>query len=633
MNKTEPTQGNGAESKIEAALTYASWGWRVLPVVPNGKVPATAHGVNDATTDPEQIKRWWGQNPNLNVGIACGSTSGIVVFDIDPRNGGDASWQQWLSDHGPMPDGAMALTAGGGQHYVAKHVDGIRSCKLADGIDLLADGRYFIVYPSTIEHRAYEWEASSDPLDVVAPSVIPVHWLPMLGQRKVVPTTNGDLIQGNRNDGLTSLAGAMRSFGMTEAEILAAISVANETRCEIPLPSSEIKQIARSVSRYEPDADVAASSAIGSEAADALLSESPTRDYFLTRATSFLGQPSPVPWIVKGWLPAYSTTMMYGESGVGKTFVALDMACCIASGIDWHGIRTKPGIVVYLAGEGNYGMRQRIASWCKRNNVNSLDNLLISNKAIDMDGPGAATQVIAAVRALTSEPVALVNIDTLNNHMSGDENSAKDSRAMINACNVVSMALSATTMLIHHLGHSNEAKQRARGSSAWRGALDASILVHGKSHEIIVSCTKQKDAPEPADLFGCLSPVDLGWQDEDGMPLPGAVFEMFAEGDLRIPQPKDDKLAEHKTNLERAWFVGGAEIMDQMPYISREAFKTFFLEQGIKANSVNQHLKSSARPGMIIRDLTDAEIIGKHDKGWLVKDTVLGSKLVLKVSP
>jgi hypothetical protein len=248
-----------------------------------------------------------------------------------------------------------------------------------------------------------------------------------------------------------------------------------------------------------------------------------------------------------------------------------------------------------------------------------------------MDGPGAATQVIAAVRALTSEPVALVNIDTLNNHMSGDENSAKDSRAMINACNVVSMALSATTMLIHHLGHSNEAKQRARGSSAWRGALDASILVHGKTHEIVVSCTKQKDAPEPADLFGCLSPVDLGWQDEDGMPLPGAVFEMFQEGDLRIPQPKADQLSGHKTNLERAWFVGGAEVVDEMPYVSREAFKTFLLEQGIKTNSVDQHLKSSARPGMIIRDLTDAEIINKYDKGWLVKDQGLAAKLMSKV--
>lgn len=620
-------------NKLEAALRYAEWGWAVLPVVPNGKIPATAHGVNDATTDPEQIKRWWAQNPNLNIGIACGSASGIVVFDIDPRNNGDQSWERWVSEHGQMPDGAMALTAGGGQHYLTLHADGVRSCKLADGIDLLSDGRYFLVYPSSIEDRAYEWEASSDPFDGVAPAKIPELWMPHLGRRKVVATTNGDLIQGNRNDGLTSLAGAMRSFGMTEAEILAAISVANETRCEIPLPSSEIKQIARSVSRYEPDGDVAASTAIGSEAAEALLAEPPTSDYFLTRATSFLGQPSPVPWIVKGWLPAYATTMMYGESGVGKTFVALDMACCIASGIDWHGIRTKPGIVVYLAGEGNYGMRQRIASWCKSKGVQSLDNLLISNKALDMDAPGAAAQVIAAVRALTSEPVALVNIDTLNNHMSGDENSAKDTRAMINACNIVSMALSATTMLIHHLGHNSEAKQRARGSSAWRGALDASILVHGKTNEITVSCTKQKDAPEPADRYGCLSPVDLGWQDEDGSPLPGAVFEMFQEGDLRIPTPKEDKLAEHKINLERAWFVGGAEVINNQPYIAREAFKKFLLEQGVKTTVVDQHLKASARTGMIVKDLTDAQIISKQDKGWVVLDRELGSKLILKVSP
>jgi len=54
-------------TKAEAALTYASWGWHVIPVVPNGKVPATQHGVKDATTDPEQITRWWAQNPDFNI--------------------------------------------------------------------------------------------------------------------------------------------------------------------------------------------------------------------------------------------------------------------------------------------------------------------------------------------------------------------------------------------------------------------------------------------------------------------------------------------------------------------------------------------------------------------------------------
>ena len=620
-------------NKIDAALAYASWGWHVLPVVPNGKTPATAHGVHDATTDAEQIKAWWTQNPNFNIGIAAGNKSGIVVFDIDPRNGGDTSWQGWIAEHGAPQDCAMALTAGGGQHYIAAYQPGVRSCKLREGIDLLSDGRYFVAHPSSVEGKSYEWEASSDPFDGVAPGAIPSAWTPHLTQRKT-SANSGELIQGNRNAGLTSLAGSMRNFGMSEAEILAAISIANETRCEIPLPSSEIAQIARSVARYEPDHDVAASTALGDEAAEAILSAyqaQQTSDYYLTRATSFLGQPAPLPWVIKGWLPAYGTCMIYGESGVGKTFVALDMACSIASAMMWQGIKTKPGIVVYLAGEGNYGMRQRIAAWCAKNGITQLDNLLISNKAIDLDSPGAAARIIAAVREMTGETVVLVIIDTLNNHMSGDENSAKDTRAMINACNIVSTALGATSMLVHHLGHSSESKQRARGSSAWRGALDASILVSGETNEIKISCTKMKDATEPAERYGWLEPVNLGWVDEDGLPINGAVFSFFADGDLRIPQPKSTKLDGHKKSLERAWFVGCTELVDGLPYVSRDTLKTFLLEQGIKPGSVESYLKTSGREGMIVRDLMDAKIIRKEGKGWVVIDRDLGNELLLKI--
>jgi hypothetical protein len=622
-------------SKIDAALAYASWGWHVLPVVPNGKTPATAHGVHDATTDAEQIKAWWTQNPNFNIGIAAGNKSGIVVFDIDPRNGGDTSWQGWIAEHGAPQDCAMALTAGGGQHYIAAYQPGVRSCKLREGIDLLSDGRYFVAHPSSVEGKSYEWEASSDPFDGVAPGAIPSAWTPHLTQRKTsTSVSSGELIQGNRNAGLTSLAGSMRNFGMSEAEILAAISIANETRCEIPLPSSEIAQIARSVARYEPDHDVAASTALGDEAAEAILSAyqaQQTSDYYLTRATSFLGQPAPLPWVIKGWLPAYGTCMIYGESGVGKTFVALDMACSIASAMMWQGIKTKPGIVVYLAGEGNYGMRQRIAAWCAKHGIAQLDNLLISNKAIDLDSPGAAARIIAAVREMTGETVVLVIIDTLNNHMSGDENSAKDTRAMINACNIVSTALGATSMLVHHLGHSSESKQRARGSSAWRGALDASILVSGETNEIKISCTKMKDATEPEEKYGWLEPVNLGWVDEDGLPINGAVFSFFSDGDLRIPQPKSTKLDGHKKSLERAWFVGCTELVDGLPYISRDTLKTFLLEQGIKPGSVESYLKTSGREGMIVRDLMDAKIIRKEGKGWVVIDRDFGNELLLKI--
>ena len=225
-------------TRLEAALSYARMGWRVLPVVPNGKLPATAHGVKDATTDEEVITRWFATRDDLNIGIATGAESGIVVFDIDPRNGGTTSWEAFVEELGAVPDGAMQLTAGGGVHHVAVFAEGVRSCKLRNGVDLLADGRYFVAHPSTIDGRPYHWELSSDPLEGVAPFVVPERWLPaVVAPKRAAPSVGASLITGNRNNGLAALAGAMRRHGMSSDEILAALTVANETRCEIPLLS------------------------------------------------------------------------------------------------------------------------------------------------------------------------------------------------------------------------------------------------------------------------------------------------------------------------------------------------------------------------------------------------------------
>ncbi|MGC2764722.1 MAG: bifunctional DNA primase/polymerase, partial [Candidatus Acidiferrum sp.] len=86
-----------------------------------GKHPITQHGVNDATTNRKQIKRWWTANPNANIGIATGSKSGIIVLDIDPRNRGVKSLKRRKKELGPLPDTVIALTGGGGRHLVFKY--------------------------------------------------------------------------------------------------------------------------------------------------------------------------------------------------------------------------------------------------------------------------------------------------------------------------------------------------------------------------------------------------------------------------------------------------------------------------------------------------------------------------------
>jgi hypothetical protein len=592
------------KNNLEIALTYASWGWKVIPVVPNGKIPATAHGVKDATDDPNKIKDWWTRNPEMNIGIAAGEASGIIVYDIDPRNGGDNSWEVWLNNNGDVPDGVMALTAGGGQHYVAKYQPGIRSCKLREGIDLLSDGRYFVAYPSTIEGRSYQWEASSDPFEGVKPFDIPSKWLESMVDKRMdkVSSSTDDFIKGDRNNGLTSLAGAMRHLGMREIEILQAISVVNDTRCVPPLPDSEVRQIARSIARYNPDLDLAGDVALGSESAEFLLSgDAADSDYFFTRATSFLSQPAPMEWVIKGWIPTQGVAMIYGESGVGKSFIALDIACSVASGVKWQNIKSASGVVVYLAGEGNYGIRQRIASWCKKNNVDSLDNLLISNKPMDLDAPNAAIKVIEAVRELTTENVVAVIVDTLNNHMSGDENSARDTRTMINNSKIISSALSGTVAFVHHTGLNDSSKGRARGSSAWKGSLDSSILISRINNDMIkISCEKMKDSQEPEPIFGSLVYVNLGWTDEDGEEIKGAAFEI--DGTFVEAVKKDTSVADDMKILEAAWWNSGAEVgASGMPVISRSALAQYF--------EVNAVFKSKAS----IKN----QLYVKFDKGFI----------------
>jgi len=624
-------------TKAEAALIYASWGWHVLPVLPNSKAPATEHGVNDATTSPEQIARWWAQNPNFNIGIAAGARSGIVVFDVDPRNGGIESWEAWLAANGKIPaDGAAQLTAGGGEHHIAVYDPDIRSCKLAEGVDLLSDGRYFVAYPSAIEGRRYEWEASSDPFDGVAPFPIPPAWKAAYDALRRSetrgPALTDGLIQGNRNSGLTALAGAMRHFGMGEAEILAALTITNETRCEIPLPSSELSQIVRSVSRYEPETDIGAAAAIGSDAAEALLAatRAERQEYFFTRATSFLSQPAPLKWIIKGWLPDNGVSMVYGESGSGKTFVTLDMACHIASGMTWHQHRTRAGLVIYMAGEGNYGLRQRVTAWCKAHNITSLDNLLISNKAIDIDSPAAAAQIINAVRELTDEPAVAIIIDTVNNHMSGDENSARDTRNLLNACNIVAMALGASVILNHHTGHAAESKQRARGSSAWRASVDASILIAKRDSSIEISCTKMKDAEPPEDFFGKLQSVPLGWIDEDGDEISGAVFVLDDDPPQKQTKEASD-LSKDIDQLKESWFKSNCELRNKTPYVSRDALIDYLVSNKGRTESTAKTYVKEGKKGRLVNNLIEAKIVESYERGWVVVDDEVASNFLLSM--
>lgn len=239
-------------------MSYAEMGFAVFPCEPGGKRPACEHGCNDATSDLDQVERWWTDRPDCNVGI---STDGLLVVDIDGQT------NPWLSTLGERLDDLMgcpaAWTPRGGQHLYFRQPAGAglrcTTSAIADAVDTRADGGYVVAPPSNrTEGGGYRWFPDRE-LERLLPE--PPAWLldelrtrkSKPGDRKEESTTQPALLEGSRNSSLTKLAGKMRRFGFDLRAIDAALQATNCDRCAPPLEPTEVSKIAASVAKYEPN--------------------------------------------------------------------------------------------------------------------------------------------------------------------------------------------------------------------------------------------------------------------------------------------------------------------------------------------------------------------------------------------
>jgi hypothetical protein len=158
---------------IESALEYAKDGWHVFPIRPNDKRPLLGgNGFLDATTNEEQIREWWGQNPKANIGISL-DPSGLCVIDIDTH--GNVNGYESLPLLGDLPETLSALTAGGGGHLIFSNggnppprKTNLLKDKGGKGIDLLSKG-YIVAAPSVVNGKAYTWDK------IRSPALLPDH--------------------------------------------------------------------------------------------------------------------------------------------------------------------------------------------------------------------------------------------------------------------------------------------------------------------------------------------------------------------------------------------------------------------------------------------------------------------------
>lgn len=233
------------------ALTFLDQGIRPLPIVPDTKVPYVKEWKPFQKRPPTkaEVGHWFATWPDANLAILTGAASGVDVVDFDIGH------DPWPTDGHELPKDCVVSTPSGGTHYYIKHVDGLR-CRhgtLAKGVDLLADGGYVLVPPSTVGGNAYTYTTGRITDAKPAPEWLREALLTK-GQKARSGAKRGTarewFEEGTRNVSLTAIAGAMRGQGLSEAAICRGLLALTAALCQPPLDKADIESIAASVSRY-----------------------------------------------------------------------------------------------------------------------------------------------------------------------------------------------------------------------------------------------------------------------------------------------------------------------------------------------------------------------------------------------
>lgn len=203
----------------------------------------------------------------------------------------------------------------------------------------------------------------------------------------------------------------------------------------------------------------------------------------------------PQEWLVDGLIPEGSLCMIYGPSGHGKSFIALDVAHSVATGRAWLGHRIKAGPALYVLAEGVGGFPKRLAAWCEAKGMADPGPIRYIAEPVEFHDRKKIQELCELLEREEHRP-SLIVVDTLHASLNGgNENDQTDMGIFVDGCKALITAFGCSVILIHHTGWDTS---RERGSSSTRAALDVKIKVHRLAgSNIEVRTEKERDCLPP----------------------------------------------------------------------------------------------------------------------------------------
>lgn len=369
-------------TKLEYATKLAEMDFKVFPLRENAKTPLfKGNAQTQGTTDLNQIRDIWTQHPNANIGIATGD--GLTVIDVDTITAhgvdGENSMLVYQVDYGFINETLEVTTPTGGKHYYyLTDNEYSNKASILPGVDVRGLGGYVVGPGSTINGTLYEAKQLTEPQR--ANSEV----LQLLGACKKRETSTDPfealekgysetlIPQGSRTDYLIKQCAQLCDGTKTLETLKKMIRVINEDNLEIPLTDKELEaEVFPSLKRFKKHEvkKVDPETSIDPNKINLVSVSDIEKEY--------------VEWLVPGYIPKGTITIIGGDGGLGKTSLWCNIASAISSGKpcvlqDGNEVMYPRGEVIYFSGEDDTArvLRARL----EQNGAN-LDNI----KTLQMD--------------------------------------------------------------------------------------------------------------------------------------------------------------------------------------------------------------------------------------------------------
>lgn len=351
----------------EQVTEYIDRGWSILPVKPSEKRPYMTNWLQYQHTKAtkEMANNWFTNLSGAGVGMVTGRISNVVVLDVE--NYCKIPIEELLKRY---PTQMVSQTGTGGYHLFYLYPNNVSKVTnrvgIFEGADLRADGGFIVLPPTRHPNgNAYRW-VKQGPLGVFPKALLDIQSQPKVQSDGWITETLRGVSEGGRNDACARLAGYFFRKGVN-SDIVEALLMEWNERNDPPLPVREIRTTIKSIERSCANMMVGEQfTSIEYEDDTKLSRDQQSNTFDLLRMKDYVkGYGSEgASWLVQDWLPDKSVTFLVSPPESYKTWILLDLAVSVSTGLPFLGQaqvnKTGPALIIQQE-DSHGGLTERLA--------------------------------------------------------------------------------------------------------------------------------------------------------------------------------------------------------------------------------------------------------------------------------